>query len=306
MTGTLLNMLTVFIGGSLGLLVGNRLSARYQESVVTGLGLVTLFVGISNANATGNVVIPLLALVIGALLGEWLRLDVALERLASWLQAQSQGAQVRSQGAQARSQGAQVRSQGAQAQSQGASRAFSHAGEEGASAQPPSRVFSQDAEEGIRDRRERFITGFVTASLVFCVGPLTFVGSLQDGMGLAVGLQALTIKSVLDGFAALAFSASFGVGVLFTVVTVLVVQGGLALVGMLLVGALGDPAATGALATHPLIRETTAVGGFILLGLALVLLDIKKPRIANFLPALLVAPTLVLLAQALSVDIYPF
>lgn len=299
MTGTLLNMLTVFIGGSLGLLVGNRLSARYQESVVTGLGLVTLFVGISNANATGNVVIPLLALVIGALLGEWLRLDVALERLASWLQ-------VRSQGARMRSQGAQVQSQGAQAQSQGASRAFSHAGEEGASAQPPSRVFSQDAEEGIRDRRERFITGFVTASLVFCVGPLTFVGSLQDGMGLAVGLQALTIKSVLDGFAALAFAASFGVGVLFTVVTVLVVQGGLALVGMLLVGALGDPAATGTLATHPLIREMTAVGGFILLGLALVLLDIKKPRIANFLPALLVAPTLVLLAQALGVDIYPF
>lgn len=249
MTGTLLNMLTVFVGGTLGLLVGNRLSTRYQESVVTGLGLVTLFVGISNANATGNVVIPLLALVLGALLGEWLQLDVVLERLAGWLQARA-------------------------GQSEGA--------------------------------RDRFINGFVTASLVFCVGPLTFVGSLQDGMGLAVGLQALAIKSVLDGFAALAFAASFGIGVLFTVFTVLVVQGGLALVGMLLVGALGDPSATGALAAHPLVREMTAVGGLILLGLALVLLDLKKPRVANFLPALLIAPLLVLLAQVLGIPVYPF
>lgn len=252
MAGTLLNMLTVFIGSGLGLLVGNRLATRYQESVVTGLGLVTLFVGISNANASGNIIIPLLAIVLGALLGEWLRLDHTLERFAGWLQARA------------------------------------------------------GAGDDTNNARECFITGFVTASLVFCVGPLTFVGSLQDGMGLAVGLQALAIKSVLDGFAALAFAASFGVGVMFTVVTVFVVQGGLALLGMVLVGAMGDPNATAELATNPLIREMTAVGGLILLGLALVLLDIKKPRIANFLPALLVAPALVLLAQALGVPVYPF
>ena len=91
MGGTILNSITVLIGSTLGLLVGNRLSARIQESVITGLGLTTLFVGFSNAGETGNVIIPLLSLVIGAIIGELLRLDVQLERFAGWLQTRVQG-----------------------------------------------------------------------------------------------------------------------------------------------------------------------------------------------------------------------
>jgi uncharacterized membrane protein YqgA involved in biofilm formation len=248
MGGTILNTITVLIGSTLGLLVGNRLSQRIQESVVTGLGLVTLYVGFSNANETGNVIIPLLSLVIGAIIGELLRLDVQLERFAGWLQSRVQGS-------------------GGQA-------------EDGATA---------------HDRRARFIEGFITASLVFCVGPLTFVGSIQDGMGIASGFEQLAIKSVLDGFASMAFAASLGIGVMFSVVTVLGVQGGLALIGSV----------AGDFMSDAMINEMTAVGGLILIALGLTLLDIKKPRVVNFLPGLLIAPLIVGVATALGINIYP-
>src|SRR5690606_23747290 len=82
------------------------------------------------------------------------------------------------------------------------------------------------APSGAEDARARFINGFVTASLVFCVGPLTFLGSIQDGM---VGdYRLLAIKSVLDGFAALAFASAMGIGVAFSIITILGLQGGLA------------------------------------------------------------------------------
>jgi uncharacterized membrane protein YqgA involved in biofilm formation len=249
--GTILNVLTVALGSALGLLIGNRLPERVQQSVVTGIGLITLVVGIQNANRSGNMIIPLLSIVIGTILGELLRIDRALERFGGWLQGRFAG---------------------------------------GASGE------SDDSSD-----RARFINGFVMASLIFCVGPLTFVGSMMDGMGLALGFQQLAIKSVLDGFTALAFAASLGVGVAFSIVTILVLQGGLALVGALLVSG----ADTAALAQTPAILETTAVGGLLLIALALVLLDVKKPRVANFLPALLVAPLLVTVATALGINIYP-
>lgn len=251
MGGMLLNVVTVFIGSLIGLLVGNRLSARMQESVVTSLGLITLVVGISNAMNSKNIIIPLLAVVIGVIIGELLRLDLALERFAGWLQARLSGNR-----------------------------------------------------EGALTSRERFITGFVTASLLFCVGPLTFVGSIQDGMGLAVGFQALAIKSVLDGFAAMAFSAAYGLGVMATILTIVVVQGGLSLLGMGLVS-LMDATTTAGLRQSPLIIELTATGGILLMALALTLLEIKKPRVANFLPSLLIAPLIVGIGTALGVNLFP-
>lgn len=129
--------------------------------------------------------------------------------------------------------------------------------------------------------RERFVEGFVVASLVFCTGPLTILGSLNDGLG--NGAEQLYLKAVLDGFAAMAFAASFGWGVAASAITVLVVQGGLTLVGVLL----GDvlPAAE--------LAATTAVGGLVLVGVALRLLRVKEVAVADLLPALVVAPLLV-------------
>ena len=251
MGGTLINMITVAIGSALGLLIGNRLSARIQESVVTGLGLMTFFIGISNAGETGNPIIPLLSIVLGVIIGELLRLDLLLERFGAWLQRRFAGG-----------------------------------------AEPTDVVHEGETPQ---EKRARFINGFVTASLVFCIGPLTFVGSIMDGMGQAQGFQQLLIKSVLDGFAAMAFAASFGVGVTFSIITILVLQGGLALAGALLGNSMSEP----------MMNEMTAVGGLLLMGLALVLLDIKKPRMANFLPALIIAPTIVAVGTALGIQVYP-
>jgi uncharacterized protein len=257
MGGTILNMITVAIGSTLGLLVGNRFSEKIQESVVTGLGLVTLFVGMSNAGRTGNVIIPLLSIALGVIVGELINIEHYLERFAGWLQARFASGDTRTKTQHAAS--------------------------------------LQEADNIPTDARVRFINGFVTASLVFCIGPLTFVGSIQDGMGLAIGFQQLAIKSVLDGFAAMAFSASLGIGVAFSIITVLVLQGGLALLG----------ASLGNFMSEPMINEMTSVGGLMLIGLALVLLNIKRPRMANFLPALVIAPLLVALAGVVGINIYP-
>jgi uncharacterized membrane protein YqgA involved in biofilm formation len=126
----------------------------------------------------------------------------------------------------------------------------------------------------------------VVASLVFCTGPLTILGALNDGLGR--GAEELFLKSALDGFAALAFAAAFGWGVAASVLTVVVVQGSLTLLGVLLGDVLPD--------AH--VSALTAVGGLLLVGVALRLLRIREIPVADLLPALLVAPILVSLASA--------
>jgi uncharacterized membrane protein YqgA involved in biofilm formation len=135
--------------------------------------------------------------------------------------------------------------------------------------------------------QERFVNGFVTATLVFCVGPLTILGSLSDGLG--TGADQLLVKAAMDGFAAIAFASSLGVGVLLSALSVAVIQGSLTLLGFAL-GNFLSPAAVDAL---------TATGGVILLGLAFRLLDVVRIPIANALPALLVAPAATMLIAAL-------
>ncbi|MGH2684201.1 MAG: DUF554 domain-containing protein [Actinomycetota bacterium] len=127
----------------------------------------------------------------------------------------------------------------------------------------------------------RFTEGFVVASLVFCVGPLTILGSIQDG--LRGDFQLLAIKSLLDGFAALAFASALGWGVGFSALTVLLYQGTLTLAASAVAGAF-SPA---------MIAAMSAVGGVLILGIALRLLDLREVRVANMLPALAIAPGVV-------------
>jgi uncharacterized membrane protein YqgA involved in biofilm formation len=136
-------------------------------------------------------------------------------------------------------------------------------------------------------QRQRFVEAFVTSSLVFCVGPLTVLGSISDGIG--AGSEQLILKSVLDGFASVAFAASLGWGVAASALSVLVVQGSLTLVGVLL-GAVVAPAPLAAL---------TATGGLLLAGVGLRLLRIRPVPVADLLPALVVAPLLTMLVSAL-------
>lgn len=136
------------------------------------------------------------------------------------------------------------------------------------------------------ERPTRIAEGFVTASLVFCVGPLTILGSLENG--LTGDVRLLAIKSLLDGVAATAFAAALGPGVALSAITVLVVQGGIAAGALLLRDVMDEPT----------VLAITAAGGIILLGVALRLLELRAVRVANFLPALLLAPIFIRLAEA--------
>lgn len=135
--------------------------------------------------------------------------------------------------------------------------------------------------------RQRFIEGFVVSSLIFCTGPLTILGSLNDGLG--NGADQLFLKSTLDGFAAIAFAASFGWGVAASAITVVAVQGSLTVLGVVLGDVLPD--------AH--LAAITATGGLLLVGVGLRLLRIREIPVADLLPALLVAPALVAVVSSL-------
>lgn len=136
--------------------------------------------------------------------------------------------------------------------------------------------------KGAEGSQKDFIKGFVTASLVFCIGPMAILGSIEDG--LTGNFNTLAIKAILDGFGAMAFASSLGVGVLFSALIVFVYQGSITL--------LASQVQT--IATTSMMNELSATGGIILVGIAISsLLEIKKIRTGSFLPALLLAPLIV-------------
>jgi hypothetical protein len=231
MVGTLINVATVVAGSGAGLLVGSRLPERIRQTVLSGLGLMTLVIGMSMALQTRNPLLMLASLLLGGVIGELLGLEERLQALGRSLETRVSG----------------------------------HSGEGSA-----------------------FVKGFVTASLVFCVGPMTILGSIQDS--LTGNYTLLAIKATLDGFASLAFSASLGIGVMFAALTVLIYQGALTLGAGLVKAVL----------TEAMITEMTAVGGTMILGIGLLLLDLKRVRVASFLPGLFIAPVLVALAPTLN------
>ena len=133
----------------------------------------------------------------------------------------------------------------------------------------------------------RFVEGFITASILFCIGPMTILGSIQDG--LTGDYSLLATKAVMDGFAALAFASTMGIGVIFSTLIILAFQGGLSLLAIQVQG----------LITPAMITEMSAAGGVILIGIAIGnILAIRKIRTGNFLPALFLAPLLVALLEA--------
>jgi len=241
MTGTIINIITVLIGGTVGLLFGARLPERLKATVIAGMGLFTTAIGIQMFLETKNPLIVLGAMLIGAILGEWWRIEDGLQNLGRVLEER-----------------------------------FTSPPDPASDIETPAST--------------NFVRGFLTASLLFCVGPMTILGSIQDG--LTGDYELLAVKSVLDGFASLAFASTLGVGVLFSTLVILGFQGGISLLAVQL----------NALVTTPMLNEMTATGGVILMGLAVSsLLEIKKIRTGNFLPALAVAPLIVWILSLLGV-----
>jgi uncharacterized protein len=233
MMGTVINIVAILIGGVIGLVFGARIPERVRGTVVGGMGLFTAVIGIQMFLKTENALIVLGSILIGALLGEWWRIEDGLEALGQALE---------------------------------------------------KRFYRGNAEGPVApaNDRSRFVLGFMTASLLYCIGPMAILGSIQDG--LTGNYQTLAIKSVLDGFASVAFASTLGVGVLFSILPVAVYQGGISLLA----------AQLNTIVTQEMMNEMTATGGVILLGLAISrLLEIKQIRVGNFLPALAVAPFIV-------------
>lgn len=238
LSGTLINVVAVLAGTTVGLLLGARLPARMQERLTDGLGLFTILIGLALAlrymlepsRSIGQDLAVLGALLAGAVIGELLRLSDRLDALGGW--------------------------------------------------------FQRRLARG--DRPSRVSEGFVTASIVFCVGPLTILGSIQNG--LTGEIQLLSVKSLLDGVASIAFAAALGAGVYLSAITVFVVQGTIAFAAWVLGSGL-DPASVAAAST---------VGGILLVGVGLRLLEIRDVRVVNFLPALVLAPIFVVLAEAVA------
>jgi len=239
MIGTFINVATIVVGGYLGVLFGSRLPARIRETVIAGLGLFTLSFGLYDFLKTQNPLIVLGSILIGALLGEWWKIEDGLKKIGEWLE---------------------------------------------------NRFNRSPGNDMDNFARGRFIRGFLTASLVFCVGPIAILGSIQDG--LTGDFSLLAIKAALDGFAALAFASTLGPGVLFSALVILVYQGGISLLANQL----------NAVITPAMMAEMTAVGGVLLVGIALSgLLEIKPIRVGNFLPSLAVAPLIVALLAVLGI-----
>lgn len=139
----------------------------------------------------------------------------------------------------------------------------------------------------VRDEKEKFITGFVNASLVFTIGPLAILGAISDGLG--QGIEQLATKSILDGFASLAFASSLGWGVALSAIPVGLWQGILTVLAF----------TVGSVISEALISALTATGGVLLLGVGLRLLQIRQVAVGNMLPALVVAPLITLLITGL-------
>jgi uncharacterized protein len=221
--GTLINTATVLIGGSVGLIIGDRIPERIRTIVVQVIGLVSLGLGLGDVLKTHNMVFPLVGMVLGGIVGELLAIERRLEGLGEVIR----------------------------------------------------RRFARNQEPG------RFVNGFITATLLFCIGPLTILGAMQDATG--VTPQLYIIKGTLDGFMNVIFGAIYGVGAVFSALSVFVVQGSLTLGGSALDNLLNDR----------MRIELFSAGGFAVMAIGLNLLEIKKIRLGSLLPGLVITPVLV-------------
>jgi uncharacterized membrane protein YqgA involved in biofilm formation len=228
--GTLVNLVTVALGGMLGVVVGHRVPEGVRRTIMQGLGLVTIAVAVVGFQPLADpdeglkrAIIAIASIIVGGTIGELLRLE---DRLAA-----------------------------------GADRL--------------RKRFSVEEEVTADGAHEsRFVEGFVIASTVFCVGPLTILGAVEDGLGLSVRL--LIIKSTLDGFAAIGFASVYGWGVLGSLITIAVLQGGITAAAVVI-----EP-----LFTVEVLAQLGAIGSLLILGIGLRLLDVARIRLVNLLPAL--------------------
>ena len=224
MPAVLVNTATVLVGSLIGILFRNRLRESLRNAVMKALGLCTMLIGISSAIATQDLLCVIPCMVVGTVIGEFLKIDDGIEHAGDAIKAKL-------------------------LKGKGSSESRS---------------------------MENFTDGFVSASILFCIGSMTIMGSLEAGI--RHDYSIIYAKSMMDFVSSLAFGAAMGFGVTCSAAFVLVFQGALTLLAGVLGSALSEAAVT----------EMSAVGGVILLGMALNLLECSRERIkvANMLPAI--------------------
>lgn len=217
MLGTIVNSITVMVGCLCGLILKGRLTEKISTTIMNGLALCTLYIGISGALNGGDTLIMIISVAVGALIGEIIDIDKRLNNLGNYLESK----------------------------------------------------FNNKKENNIS-----IAEGFITSSLLFCVGAMTIVGALESG--LKGNHDTLFTKSVLDLVSSIIFTSSLGIGVIFSAITVFVYQGLITIGAGFLSGVLSDY----------VITNMSAVGGLLIIGLAFNMLGITKIKIANLLPAI--------------------
>ena len=217
MLGTIVNVIAIICGSLLGLLFRKGIPDNYKEIIMSGIGLSVILIGVKSALSSDQLLIVIFSVIIGAGIGEFLKIEAKLESLGSYFER---------------------------------------------------KLASKSSDTG------SFARGFVTASLVFCVGSMAIVGALESG--LTGNHQTLFAKSILDGVTSLIFASSLGIGVLFSGVAVFLYQGAITLTAVFMKNLL----------VAETISQMTSVGGLLILAIGLNLLGITKIRVGNLLPGI--------------------
>ncbi len=216
MLGTVVNTLSIIAGSLIGLFFRNSISATTSQTVLHGIGLAVVLIGIKTALQTDAILMVIVSLAVGSFIGEQLRIEERLERFGNWI----------------------------------------------------GQRLAKDGSD--------LSKGFVSATLLYCVGAMAIVGSLESG--LSGNHQTLFAKSILDGIGSILLASTLGVGVLFSALSVLVYQGLITLTA----------SAIQPLLLPAVVAQMSAVGGLLILAIGLGLLEIKKLKIGNMLPAIFV------------------
>lgn len=217
MIGTIVNSVTIVLGCLIGLLVKGRVSQKISDTVMNGVALCVLYIGISGSLKGEDTLVTIICIAIGALIGEFIDIDKWLNKLGKFLESK----------------------------------------------------FNKEQKEGSVSISQ----GFVSASLLFCIGAMGIVGSLQSG--LTGNHETLFAKSILDGIISIIFTATLGIGVMFSSVSVFLYQG---------IITIGASALSGVLSTQ-VINSMSAVGSLLIIGLGLNMLKATNIKVANLLPA---------------------
>ena len=213
MTGTMINTAAIIAGTAVGITLKKGIPDRYKNTVMQGLSLAVIIIGLQMGLKTANVLIVVLSMVLGGLTGELLNIEERLNSMGLYL------------------------------------------------------------EKKLGGNGGNFTKAFVTSSLVYCVGAMAIVGSIQDGI--SGDSSTLVAKSLLDGIASVIFASTLGIGVAFSSIPVFLYQGSITLMAQYLQNFL----------TPDVIREVTATGGVLIFGIGIKMLEIRDIKVGNLLPA---------------------